>query len=173
MLRKLVAAIALVIAAPAQALDLTTPFASIDGGEITLADWSGQPVLVVNTASMCGFTDQYRGLQDLYDTYRDRGLVVLAVPSDDFNQELASNEAVKEFCEIEYGIDLPMTEITRVKGRDAHPFYASLRDETGFAPRWNFNKVLIGPDGSVEGTYGSTVRPESRTIVSHIEALLN
>jgi glutathione peroxidase len=172
MIRILAFGIALLFAAPASALDLKAPFASIDGGSLSLADWQGQPVLVVNTASQCGFTGQYRGLQDLYDKYRDRGLVVLAVPSGDFRQELATNAGVKEFCELQYGIDMPMTEITHVKGSNAHPFYQSLRDEAGFAPGWNFNKVLIAPDGQLIGTYGSRVEPMSDKITGQIEALL-
>lgn len=154
------------------ALELDAPFDNIDGGQLTLSQWAGQPVLVVNTASRCGYTDQYAGLQTLYDTYRDQGLVVLAVPSDDFRQELSSNEAVKDFCELQYGIDLPMTGITSVKGAGAHPFYRSLKEETGFRPRWNFNKVLIGPDGTVVDTFGSRTKPMSRDIRDAVEALL-
>ena len=147
-------------------------FASIDGGFIDMADWDGRPVLVVNTASQCGFTGQYAGLQELYDRYRERGLVVLAVPSDDFNQELGSAEEVKEFCELNYGIDMPMADITRVRGREAHPFYRDVRDLSGFEPRWNFNKVLIAPDGSVAGAWGSGTTPLSRDITRAVEALL-
>ena len=149
------------------------PFASIDGGDLALSDWAGHPILVVNTASLCGFTPQYEGLQALYDTYRDRGLVVVAVPSDDFRQELSSNGEVKSFCELTYGLDLPMTEITHVRGRDAHPFYAWLREENGFVPAWNFNKVLLSGDGDVVATYGSTVTPMSRKLRGDIEALLD
>ena len=148
-------------------------FASIDGGEIDLKDWRGQPVLVVNTASQCGFTGQYNGLQTLYDTYRDRGLIVLAVPSDDFNQELEDAAAVKEFCELNFALDLPMTDITSVKGRSAHPFFTEVRAETGFEPRWNFNKVLISPEGDVVKSWGSAAKPMSGTITREIEALLN
>lgn len=148
-------------------------FASIDGGTLSMEDWRGQPVLVVNTASQCGFTGQYAALQQVYDTYRTQGLVVLVVPSDDFNQELGSAEEVKEFCELNFGIDMPMADITHVKGPKAHPFYKSVRDQTGFVPAWNFNKVLIGPDGAVIDTWGSSVRPTSRKITSRIEALLN
>lgn len=148
-------------------------FTNIDGGTHALSTWSGQPVLVVNTASQCGFTPQYEGLQTLYETYKDRGLVVLAVPSDDFNQELDSAEEVKDFCEITFGLDLPMTDITSVKGSDAHPFYQSVKAETGFSPKWNFNKVLIAPDGSVAGTWGSSTRPTSRSITRAIEGLLD
>lgn len=155
------------------ALDRETPFDSIDGGTLTLAQWEGQPVLVVNTASMCAFTEQYRELQALYDRYRDQGLVVLAVPSDDFNQELASNAEVKEFCELTYGIDMPMTVITGVKGRNAHPFYQSLRQEVGFTPRWNFSKVLLDRQGQVVDTFASRVNPLSDQITRQIDSLLS
>ncbi len=148
-------------------------FASIDGGYLEMSEWAGQPVLVVNTASQCGFTGQYAGLQALYDRYRDDGLVVLAVPSDDFNQELASAEEVKEFCEMNFGLDLPMADITRVKGAQAHPFYKAVRDETGFVPRWNFNKVLIAPDGAVAGTWGSGAKPTASKITDAVELLLD
>jgi glutathione peroxidase len=155
------------------ARDIGGTFASIDGGTLSIEDWRGQPVLVVNTASQCGFTGQFAGLQALYDQYRDRGLVVLAVPSDDFNQELATAAEVKEFCELNYGLDLPMTDISHVKGPNSHPFYQSVRAETGFEPGWNFNKVLIAPDGHVVATWGSAVKPMSRTVKQQIEALLN
>ena len=148
-------------------------FASIDGGTLSLEDWRGRPVLVVNTASRCAFTNQYDGLQDLYDTYRDRGLVVLAVPSGDFRQELATSVEVKDFCEMRFDLDLPMTEITPVRGGGAHPFYRAVKAETGFEPAWNFNKVLVGPDGEVAGTWGSLTKPGSREIAGRIEAMLN
>ncbi|MDZ7708932.1 MAG: glutathione peroxidase [Roseovarius sp.] len=171
-MRLIAALFATCLALPAAALDRAAPFGNIDGGELRLSDWAGQPVLVVNTASRCGFTPQYDGLQALYDRYRDRGLVVLAVPSNDFRQELASEDEVKAFCEVNFGLDIPMTTITPVKGAQAHPFYASLADETGFAPSWNFNKVLIAPDGRVAGTWGSTTRPLSGAIIREVEALL-
>lgn len=155
------------------ALDLSAKFDSMDGGTLAVSDWAGQPVLVVNTASQCAFTKQYRGLQDLYDTYRDQGLVVLAVPSDDFKQELGSNAEVKEFCELQYGIDMPMTGITSVKGKTAHPLFVSLREEAGYVPRWNFSKVLIGPDGAVVARFPSNTKPMSNAVTSQIEALLN
>ncbi|RYH06359.1 glutathione peroxidase [Tropicimonas sp. IMCC6043] len=148
-------------------------FDSIDGGTISLEDWRGYPILVVNTASLCGFTPQYDGLQALYDRYRDRGLKVLAVPSNDFRQELASGSEVKDFCELNFDLDLPMTDITPVRGAQAHPFYISVRTETGFVPRWNFNKVLVDPGGEVVKTWGSLTRPLSPAITREIEALLN
>jgi glutathione peroxidase len=147
-------------------------FASIDGGEIDLADFRGKPVLVVNTASLCGFVGQFDGLQALHDRFSGQGVLILAVPSNDFEQELADEGAVKEFCALTFDLTLPMTEITSVKGPEAHPFYAWVREETGFVPAWNFNKVLIAPDGSVAATFGSTVAPESGRISRQIETLL-
>lgn len=172
-MRLILTALFVLCASLAQAAMPSFTFPSIDGGEIDLADWRGQPVLVVNTASRCGYTPQYDGLQELYDTYRDRGLVVLAVPSNDFRQELASDEAVKDFCEVNFGLDIPMTTITRVIGAEAHPFYRWLEAEAGFTPRWNFNKVLIAPDGSVAATFGSNARPLSVPVISAITALLD
>ncbi|WP_102108758.1 glutathione peroxidase [Oceaniglobus roseus] len=162
------------VAAPALAAspDRDAPFVSIDGGTLSLAQWSGQPVLVVNTASRCGYTPQYEGLQTLYDTYRDKGLVVLAVPSDDFNQELATAEEVKDFCAINYDLTLPMTDITPVKGAKAHPFYQWVRQNTDFQPRWNFNKVLVGRDGRVLATFGSNTEPMSAEMTRQVEAAL-
>jgi len=163
----------IVIGHTVQAAPLKGTFASIDGGELSIEGWRGRPVLVVNTASQCAFTRQYAALQQVYDRYRDRGLVVLAVPSDDFNQELDSAEAVKDFCEVTYGLDMPMTDITHVKGARSHPFFAQVRDQTGFEPRWNFNKILLAPDGEVAATFGSAARPDSRKVLGAIEALLN
>lgn len=157
-------------AMPASARDFT--FASIDGGEISLAAFAGQAVLVTNTASMCGFTPQYDGLQRLHETYADRGLIVLAVPSDDFNQEFSDASEVKEFCEVNFNLTVPMTDITPVRGRDAHPFYRWVKDETGFEPRWNFNKVLLDGEGSVVATFGAMDRPTSAKVTRKIDALL-
>lgn len=147
-------------------------FKSIDGGTIDLDDFRGRPVLVVNTASMCAFAPQYDGLQALQDAYGARGLVVLAVPSNDFDQELADAAAVKEYCTVNFDLTIAMTDITQVMGKDAHPFYAMLKADHGFSPRWNFNKVLIGPDGALVATWGSNTRPTSKAITGPIEALL-
>ena len=133
-------------------------FNAIDGGSYDTAKWRGKPVLLVNTASMCGFTPQYEDLQALSDSYGDE-VVVLAVPSDDFNQELASDSEVKDFCEINYALTLPMTTITHVAAGDVHPFYAWVGDTQGFVPGWNFNKVLIGPDGNFVQAWGSNAKP--------------
>jgi glutathione peroxidase len=143
-------------------------FGSIDGGVIDLEDWRGKPVLVVNTASLCGFAGQFDDLQALHDRYSPRGLRVLAVPSDDFNQELADAAAVKEYCAVNFDLTLPMTDITPVRGPEAHPFYRWLAAEHGFTPGWNFNKVLLGPGGEVLGTWGASVKPLSAAITGQI-----
>ncbi len=147
-------------------------FQSIDGGEIDLDDWRGQPVLVVNTASLCGYTPQYDDLQKLQDMYGARGLNVLAVPSNDFSQELDSEQAVKEFCDVNFALTIAMTTITPVTGGDAHPFYEWVKGETGFEPEWNFNKILLDGQGRVIGTWGSGPNPTSAAITTKIEALL-
>ena len=147
-------------------------FTAIEGTPLPMDDWRGRPVLVVNTASLCGFTPQYADLQALHDRYAARGLVVLAVPSDDFRQELASDAAVAEFCQIQLGLDIPLTRITPVRGPDAHPFYRWLAQTHGHVPQWNFNKALIGPDGDLLGFWGSTTRPTARQITRLIEAAL-
>jgi glutathione peroxidase len=164
--------IGLTLSAPVIAASPDFSFPSIDGGTLEMGDWAGRPVLVVNTASRCGFTPQYDGLQALYDKYRDRGLVVLAVPSQDFRQELASEAEVKEFCEVNFGLDIPMTTIQPVKGAAAHPFYKWVEQEAGWSPGWTFCKVLIGPDGAVAGTWGSLTKPGARAVRREIEALL-
>lgn len=147
-------------------------FTSIDGGQIDLADWRGTPVLVVNTASLCGFAGQFDDLQALHDDYGARGLLVLAVPSNDFNQELADAQAIKDYCAIRFDLTLPMTEITTVRGPEAHPFYQWMAQAHGFTPAWNFNKVLIGPEGEVLGTWGASTNPRSAAITRQIEPLL-
>ena len=164
--------VGMAIGSAAQAAERDFSFPSIDGGTLKLSDWAGQPVLVVNTASQCGFTGQYDGLQALYDRYRAAGLIVLAVPSDDFNQELETAEEVKEFCEMNFGLDMPMTDITRVKGAKAHAFYLEVKEQTGFTPRWNFNKILLSPDGDVVATWGSRTKPLSPKITNEVERLL-
>jgi len=180
MVRRLIAAFACALAfgLPAKAGDITAhdfAFPGIAGGVVRLADYAGQPVLVVNTASRCGYTYQYDGLQAVYDSYRDQGLVVLGVPSDDFgSQELATEAEVKEFCEVNFAIDFPMTAITPVKGPSAHPFYTWATRELGpsNAPRWNFHKYLVGPDGSLRAAFGTGVEPTSRDVRQAIEAAL-
>jgi glutathione peroxidase len=150
-------------------------FLSLDGGKMPLADWRGHPVLVVNTASFCGYTPQYRDLEALWRRYRERGLVVLGVPSNDFGeQEPGSAAEIKQFCETSYQVDFPLTEKNRVVGGAAHPFYrwvAARLGEAG-APRWNFHKYLIGPDGQLAGAWPSRVGPLDPVITGEIEGML-
>jgi glutathione peroxidase len=159
------------LASPALAVEGGV-FQSVDGGTLSLDDWAGQPVLVVNTASLCAFSDQYTSLQGVYDTYRDAGLVVLAVLSNDFNQELDTAAEAKDYCELTYGIDMPMTDITTVRGDKAHPFYQWVAEADGFVPGWNFNKILLDRSGDVAGTWGAPVRPDANVIVRAVEAAL-
>ena len=149
-----------------------TTFESIDGGIIDTNDWRGKPYLIVNTASKCGFTRQYAPLQKLYDRFHDQGLQMIAVPSDDFNQELDTDQEVKAFCELTYGIDMPMSVTTSVKGDKAHPFFKSLKEESGFVPSWNFNKILVDADGELVQTWGSTTNPMSAKIISAVKSTL-
>ena len=147
-------------------------FESIDGQPMPLAQWRGKVLLVVNTASFCGFTHQYAGLQELYARYRDRGLVVIGVPSNDFRQEKDSNAAVKQFCEVTFGVDFPLAAISRVTGREAHPFYRWAAASSS-PPRWNFHKYLIDREGRLVGSWGATTRPDSPEVVRAIEAALD
>lgn len=142
-------------------------FTSIDGEPMPLSQFEGKAVLVVNTASQCGYTPQYRGLQDLYDKRSDDGVVVLGVPSNDFGgQEPGSEEEIKKFCEVQFGINFPMTEKAVVKGGDAHPFYQWAAAQFGkdAVPQWNFHKVLIAADGTISGAFPSSTTPDSDTL---------
>ena len=163
-------AILSLLTAPAFAEAPAFSFPSIDGGSYSTAEWRGKPVLVVNTASLCGFTPQYENLQDLADRYEGRA-VVLAVPSDDFAQELASESEVKEFCAVNFDLTLPMSTILHVAKGEVHPFYGWLRDTQGFTPGWNFNKVLLDPEGNFVKAWGSTTKPDARPITAAIDAL--
>ncbi len=150
-------------------------FTAIDGTALPLNRFQGRPILVVNTASFCGFTQQYEGLQALHERYGDRGLVVIGVPSNDFGgQEPKAEEDIKAFCQGAFGVTFALTEKLKVRGREAHPFYRWARQSAGVrnAPRWNFHKYLIGRDGQIKGAYGSTARPLSGRVVSAIEAAL-
>lgn len=151
-------------------------FQSISGAAIALASFEGKPVLVVNTASRCGFTPQYRELQALWERYRTRGLVVLGIPSNDFGAQEPGTEAeIISFCEVNYSVDFPMTAKQTVIGADAHPFYqwvAATIGENG-APRWNFHKYLIGPQGELINAYPSKVSPLDEALIREIEALLS
>jgi len=172
----LIAVMMMVTSASAGAQSVTTAhefeFTSIDGAPLPLETFKGKVVLLVNTASRCGFTHQYADLQSVWERYRGRGLVVLGVPSNDFGgQEPGSESDIKEFCEVNFNVDFPMTSKVHVKGEAAHPFYRWAADELGFAaePRWNFHKYLIAPDGRLVDWFATTTPPNAERVVRAIE----
>lgn len=150
-------------------------FTSIEGQPLSMASLKGKAVLVVNTASQCGLTPQYEGLEALYEALKDRGLVVLGVPSNDFGQQEPGSEAeVQAFCQKRYGVTFPLTSKQAVIGGAAHPLYRWIVGELGegAAPKWNFHKYLIGKDGSIKGTFGSMVAPDDAGLRQAIEDAL-
>ena len=138
----------------------------------SLCRYAGKVVLVVNTASRCGFTPQFEGLEALYQRYRDKGFTVLGFPSNDFNQELAEDKAIAQFCKINYGVTFPMYSKSPVKGENANALYKELIKGTGVQPQWNFNKYLVDRDGNVVAHFPSSTRPESKTLTGKLESLL-
>ncbi|KIL99238.1 Glutathione peroxidase family protein [Paramagnetospirillum magnetotacticum MS-1] len=151
------------------------PLPAIAGGQVPADAFKGKVVLVVNTASQCGFTPQYQGLEALWREYRGRGLVVLGVPSNDFGaQEPGSNPEVASFCEINYGVDFPLLEKQVVTGTGAHPFYRWAAERTGAlgVPRWNFHKILVGRDGQLVDWFASTTAPDSARLRAAIDKAL-
>ena len=147
---------------------------SITGETINFKDYKNKVILVVNTASYCGFTKQYDELQELWDLYKDKGLIVLGIPSNSFNQEKNTNADVKEFCEINFNINFPLTTITEVKGENAHEIYLWAKENHGKSavPKWNFHKILINKEGKVEDTFASFTKPMSKKIRLKIEKIL-
>ena len=147
-------------------------FPSIDEDRLDFAAFRGHVLLVTNTASFCGYTYQYEGLEKLHRVDAPRGLTVIGVPSRDFNQESADNKTVKTFCETTFDVQFPMAAIAHVRGQQAAPFYAWVREQKQWEPNWNFNKVLIGRDGRIAGTFGSGDEPQGAKLSQAIEAEL-
>jgi glutathione peroxidase len=150
-------------------------FTSIDGQPLPLSKFAGHPVLVVNVASKCGLTPQYEGLESLYREYRDRGLVVLAAPCNQFaGQEPGTEAEIAHFCQLTYDVDFPMTSKVAVKGEHIHPFYAWAKHVLGEAaePKWNFHKILVGKDGTAIAAFGSRTEPTDPQIKQAVEAAL-
>jgi len=147
---------------------------SITGEIINFNEYENKVVLVVNTASYCGFTNQYEELQELWDNYKSKGLVVLGIPSNTFNQEKKKNDEVKEFCEVNFNINFPLSTISEVKGDNAHEIFKWAKKNYGKSavPKWNFYKILINKEGKIEDTYSSFTSPTSNKIISKIEDLL-
>jgi glutathione peroxidase len=160
------------MAATEEQLAWAFDFPAIEGGTLALAAFKDRVLLVANTASFCGYTNQYAGLEKLHTALGPQGLTVIGVPSQDFNQESPDDATVKTFCETQFGIDFPLTSISHVRGKQAAPFYAWVREVRQWEPSWNFNKVLIGRDGRVAGTFGSGDAPQGEKLGSAIAAAL-
>ena len=150
-------------------------FTTNRGEEVSLADYAGRPVLIVNTASKCGFTPQYEGLQELHEQLKDQGLVVLGFPCDQFaHQEPGDDAAIEEFCQINYGVTFPLSTKVAVNGKDTHPVFEFVKERSkgmlGSAVKWNFTKFLVSPDGQTVIRYAPTTEPAD--LRPDIEAML-
>jgi glutathione peroxidase len=146
-------------------------FNGIEGNVINLKDYENKVIVVVNVASRCGFTNQYEDLQTLWSNYREKDLVVLGVPTNNFKQEPGSNKEIKDFCESNFNINFPMTEKIDVIGNNAHPFFIWAKENHGKSaiPKWNFHKIIIGKDGKVSDTFSSITKPSSEKFINFIE----
>tara|TARA_B110000902_G_C13967623_1_gene459925 strand:- start:143 stop:688 length:546 start_codon:yes stop_codon:yes gene_type:complete len=157
----------------AQYEQLATDFSfnSTEENSINLADYKDKVILIVNVASRCGFTNQYKDLQTLWSGYKNKDLVVIGVPSNNFRQEPGTNKEIKDFCETTFGIDFPITEKTNVIGDDSHPFFIWAKKNHGVSaiPKWNFHKIIIGKNGKVANTFTSITNPSSKKFISSIE----
>tara|TARA_B100001250_G_scaffold407522_1_gene428424 strand:- start:5939 stop:6451 length:513 start_codon:yes stop_codon:yes gene_type:complete len=147
----------------------------ISGEELNLDNYRNKVILLVNTASYCGFTKQYDDLQKIWDKYKNKDFIVLGIPSNSFNQEKKTNNEVKNFCDVNFNINFPMTEITNVKGDNAHSIYKWANKNFGNSavPKWNFHKILINKSGKIAETYSSFTKPTSKKIINKIEELIN
>jgi len=146
-------------------------FNGIEGNAIKLSDYKNKIIIVVNVASQCGFTNQYDGLQKLWVDYKDKSVLVLGVPTNDFKQEPGSNSEIKKFCEANFNVNFPMTEKINVIGKKSHPFYKWAKDNHGKSaiPKWNFHKIIIGKDGKVADTFSPITKPSSNKFIKFIE----
>jgi glutathione peroxidase len=151
---------------------LNHQFKTLQGQAINLCDYRGKPILVVNTASKCGFTPQFEKLEGLYSRYKDKGLLVIGFPSNDFKQELTSNSEIGSFCKLTYGVKFPMVAKGAVKGENANPFYKQLIAASGTEPQWNFHKYVISADGKTVHSFRSAVEPDDAAILKLIEPAL-
>ena len=147
-------------------------FTTLQGEKINLCDYQDKPILVVNTASKCGFTPQFEALEGLYSKNKDKGLLVIGFPSNDFRQDPGDNKAIGDFCKMTYGVKVPMATKSAVSGKDANPFYKQLIAKTGQEPQWNFYKYVILPGGKEVYAYESTVKPDSTDITAKIKPYL-
>ena len=147
-------------------------FDSLDGGKIELKDYKEKVIVVVNVASRCGYTPQYEGLQNLWTKYKDKNLIIIGVPTNNFRQEPGTNNEIKDFCETNFGINFPMTAKIDVIGKNAHPFYKWAKENHGISavPKWNFHKIIIDKKGKVADTFASFTKPGSKKFIDLIES---
>ena len=150
-------------------------FKDLDGSPLNLSEYRGKVIVAINVASQCGFTSQYEDMQQVWEKYRSKGIIILGIPSNDFGkQEPGSNEDIKNFCEAKFGISFPMTEKVSVKGSEAHPFYIWARENYGKSaiPKWNFHKIIIDKNGKVAETFSSITNPSSKKFIKALEKLI-
>ena len=163
------------ITSPANSDFFDLSFKSIDGNIISLKEFKNKPIIVVNSASFCGFTYQYEQLENLYQKYKKKGLVIIAIPSNDFGgQEYKDNKKVKEFCEVNFNISFPITTITKVKGKSRHSFFKWVEKEAGYLslPKWNFYKYLISKDGKLSSWFSSVTKPSSEKFLNELKKIM-
>ncbi|MFL2888361.1 MAG: glutathione peroxidase [Pelagibacteraceae bacterium] len=146
-------------------------FRGIDGNVINLENYKSKVIVVVNVASRCGYTPQYKDLQELWSKYKERNLVVIGIPTNNFKQEPGTNKDIKKFCESNFGISFPLTEKTNVIGADAHPFYKWAKKNYGIGaiPKWNFHKIVVDKNGKITDTFASFTKPSSKKFINSIE----
>ena len=150
-------------------------FKDLDGTPLNLSEYRGKVIVAINVASQCGFTSQYEDMQQVWEKYRSKGIIILGIPSNDFGkQEPGSNEDIKNFCEAKFGISFPMTEKVSVKGSEAHPFYIWARENYGKSaiPKWNFHKIIIDKNGKIAETFSSITSPSSKKFIKTLEKLI-
>ena len=150
-------------------------FKDLDGSSLKLSEYKGKVIVAINVASQCGFTSQYEDMQQIWEKYQSKGIIILGIPSNDFGQqEPGSNEDIKNFCEAKFGISFPMTEKVSVKGSDAHPFYIWARENHGKSaiPKWNFHKIIIDKNGKIAETFSSITNPSSKKFIKILEKLI-
>ncbi len=160
------------ISANSSSLAYDFAFNSIDGNLIKLNDYKEKVIIIVNVASRCGYTPQYDGLQKLWTNYKNKNVVIIGVPTNNFKQEPGSNKEIKDFCETNFGISFPLTEKTNVIGNQAHSFYKWARKDYGIGaiPKWNFHKIVVGKNGKIIDTFASFTKPSSKKFLNALEA---
>ena len=155
---------------PGSAYDFT--FVDIDGKNFPLSQFKGKPLLIFNSASKCGFTSQYTGIQKIHENYKNKGLIVIGVPSDNFNQEPGNEEDIKKFCMVNFNISFDLTKKNNVVGSEMHPFFKWLDDNYDARPKWNFYKFVINKDGKLENHFSSQVSPSSKKLISILDEVI-